>query len=229
LRIDVSLRTAITGMPLILVSLPAWLEKLGAAIHDFAFNLQGPGLFLVALADSSFLTIPEGNDLLIVVLSSGNTWERMAYYVGMTILGSLAGCLLLYLVGRRGGSPLLRRKFSESNIARVERLFERYGVLTIAIPCLLPPPCPFKIFVLSAGVFRLSLPKFLGAVAIGRLIRYSTWGILAVLYGNSVKVFMQQNLATIGVILFGLFVLCCVLVAAFVIYRGRKGKLRVEA
>src|SRR5688500_16242339 len=127
-------------MPLILVSLPDWLEKLGTAIHNFAFILQGPGLFLVALADSSFLTVPEGNDLLIVVLSTGNTWERMAYYVGMTLLGSLAGCILLYLVGRRGGSPLLRRKFSEANVARVERLFERYGLLTIAVPCLLPPP-----------------------------------------------------------------------------------------
>ena len=216
-------------MPLILVFFPNWLEKLGTAIHNFAFNLQGPGLFLVALADSSFLTIPEGNDLLIVVLSTGNTWERMAYYVGMTLLGSLAGCILLYLVGRRGGSPLLRRKFSEANIARVERLFDRYGLLTIAVPCLLPPPCPFKIFVLSAGVFRLSLPRFLTAVAIGRLVRYSMWGILAVLYGNSVKVFMQENLATIGIILFGLFVLSCVLVAAFVIYRGRKRKVRVEA
>jgi membrane protein DedA with SNARE-associated domain len=216
-------------MPLILLFLPNWLEKLGTAIHNFAFNLQGPGLFLVALADSSFLTIPEGNDLLIVVLSTGNTWERMAYYVGMTLLGSLAGCILLYLVGRRGGSPLLRRKFSEANIARVERLFDRYGLLTIAVPCLLPPPCPFKIFVLSAGVFRFSLTRFLTAVAIGRSIRYSMWGILAVLYGNSVKVFMQENLATIGIILFGLFLLSCLLVVAFVIYRGRKRKVRVGA
>ena len=215
-------------MSFLLISLPDWLARAGSAIRDFAFNLQGPGLFLVALADSSFLTIPEGNDLLIVVLSTGNSWERMAYYVGMTTLGSLAGCLLLYLVGRRGGSPLLRRRFSEANIARVEGLFDRYGVLTIAVPCLLPPPCPFKIFVLSAGVFRLSVTRFLTAVAIGRTVRYSMWGILAVLYGNSVKVFMQENLATMGIILFGLFVLSCVLVAAFVIYRGRKGKVRVE-
>ena len=216
-------------MSFILISLPDWLLRVGSAIRDFAYNLQGPGLFLVALADSSFLTIPEGNDLLIVVLSTGNSWERMAYYVGMTTLGSLAGCLLLYLVGRRGGSPLLRRRFSQAYIAKVDRLFDRYGVWAIAVPCLLPPPCPFKIFVLSAGVFRLSMPRFLTAVAIGRTVRYSMWGILAVLYGNSVKVFMQQHLTTIGMILFGLFLLCCGVGLAFVIYRGRRRKTGVEA
>ena len=218
----------IAGMSLILIALPNWLERLGTAIRDFAFSLQGPGLFLVALADSSFLTIPEANDLLIVVLSTGNSWDRMAYYVGMTTLGSLAGCFLLYLVGRRGGSPLLRRRFSEANIAKVERLFDRYGVLTIAVPCLLPPPCPFKIFVLSAGVFRLSLARFLTAVAIGRTVRYSMWGILAVIYGNSVKVFMEQNLTTIGIILFGLFLLSGVCHRVHHIPR-RRGKVRVEA
>jgi membrane protein DedA with SNARE-associated domain len=212
-----------------LISLPDWLVRVASAIRDFAFSLQGPGLFLVALADSSFLTIPEGNDLLIVVLSTGNSWERMAYYVGMTTMGSLAGCLLLYLVGRRGGSPLLRRRFSQAYIAKVDRLFDRYGVWAIAVPCLLPPPCPFKIFVLSAGVFRLSVLRFLTAVAIGRTVRYSMWGILAVLYGNSVKVFMQQHLTTIGIILFGLFLLCCGVGLAFVIYRGRRRKTRAEA
>jgi membrane protein DedA with SNARE-associated domain len=216
-------------MSFLLISLPDWLARAGSAIRDFAFNLQGPGLFLVALADSSFLTIPEGNDLLIVVLSTGNSWERMAYYVGMTTLGSLAGCLLLYLVGRRGGSPLLRRRFSEANIARVEGLFDRYGVLTIAVPCLLPPPCPFKIFVLSAGVFRLSVTRFLTAVAIGRTVRYSMWGILAVLYGNSVKVFMQEHLATVGMILFGLFLLFCLAAFMFLLYRNRRAKTGVEA
>jgi membrane protein YqaA with SNARE-associated domain len=216
-------------MSFILISLPDWLLRVGSVIRDFAYNLQGPGLFLVALADSSFLTIPEGNDLLIVVLSTGNSWERMAYYVGMTTLGSLAGCLLLYLVGRRGGSPLLRRRFSQANIGKVDKLFERYGVLTIAVPCLLPPPCPFKIFVLSAGVFRLSVGRFLTAVAIGRTVRYSMWGILAVLYGNSVKVFMQQHLTVIGMILFGLFLLCCGVGVAFLIYRGRRAKTRAEA
>ncbi len=131
----------------------------------------------------------------------------MAYYVGMTTAGSIAGCLLLYTVGRKGGSPILHKRFSADNIQRAERLFEKYGVLTVVLPSILPPPCPFKIFVLSAGVFRLRLAEFVAAIAIGRTVRYSMWGVLALLYGDSVKVYMQQNLPKIGIALFGMLAL----------------------
>jgi membrane protein YqaA with SNARE-associated domain len=192
---------------LLFLSIHDLLQKVGATLQYIAFKLDAPGLLLVAAADSSFLSIPEGNDVLIVILSAGNSWGRMAYYVCMTVIGSILGCLLLYLVGRKGGSPLLRRRFSPGSLARVEKLYERYGVLTVVIPSILPPPTPFKVFVLSAGVFRLGLPSFLAAVAIGRVIRYSTWGILAVLYGDSVKQFIQQNLHQVGI---GMFVLLCI-------------------
>lgn len=194
-------------MHLCILSLSLGLSKIGELVHSAAMKLQGPGLMLVAIADSSFLSLPEGNDFLIVILSMGNTWRSMVYFVAMTIAGSVCGCVLLYTVGRKGGSPLLRRRFSEKNIERVERLFEKYGVLTVAVPSILPPPCPFKIFVLSAGVFRLRMGEFIAAVSIGRTIRYSMWGILAVLYGNSVKLFMQEHLHQIGIVLFVAFLL----------------------
>jgi len=185
-------------------------------------SLDASGMFLVAVADSSFLSIPEGNDLLIVILSTGKTWDRMAYYVAMTILGSTIGCLLLYAVGRKGGSPLLRRRFSAQAVERAESLFRRYGLLTVVIPSVLPPPCPFKIFVFSAGVFRVGLPGFLTAVAVGRTIRYSMWGILAVLYGASVKTFMQQNLPTVGIVLLAFFVVAAGGFIALRAYLGRR-------
>jgi membrane protein DedA with SNARE-associated domain len=134
----------------------------------------------------------------------------------------------LYFVGRRGGSPLLRRKFSQQGIDRAEKLFARYGILTIVIPSILPPPLPFKIFVLSAGVFRLKTLEFFIGVLIGRTLRYSMWGVLAVLYGNSVKVYMQKNLDRVGVILLAVFVLAIAAsVASYVYFRrnriGRTG------
>jgi membrane protein YqaA with SNARE-associated domain len=83
---------------------------------------------------------------------------------------------------------------------------------------------PFKIFVLGAGVFRLKGLEFLMAVVIGRTIRYSMWGILAVLYGNSVKLYMQKNLNVIGMILLGVFALL-ILVSVWCYYqRIRTGK-----
>ncbi len=191
----------------LLISDQHWLAKLWAAVSSFVISMGGPGVMCLAVCDSSFLSLPEGNDLLIVVLSSGKSWGNMAYFVAMTIMGSVLGCLLLYSVGRKGGSPLLRRRFSPRSIDKAEKLFEKYGMLTVVIPSILPPPMPFKIFVLSAGVFRLKTLEFLVAVLVGRTIRYSMWGILAVLYGNSVKLFMQRNLHMVGLVLFGIFIL----------------------
>jgi membrane protein YqaA with SNARE-associated domain len=210
----------------LIVAMPSWLVKIGEYLRSIATSLDGPGLLIVALFDSSFLSIPEGNDLLIVILSAGNTWEKMAYYVGMTTAGSIAGCLLLYTVGRKGGSPMLHRRFSEKNVQRAERLFEKFGMLTVVIPSILPPPCPFKIFVLSAGVFRLKLIEFIAAIAIGRTIRYSMWGILAVLYGESVKSYMQHHLPKVGIALFAVLILGLALLVATYIYRTRRSERR---
>jgi len=204
------------------LSIQYWLNKFGAALQYIAVKLDGPGILLVAVADSSFLSIPEGNDVLIVILSTGKSWERMAYYVCMTVIGSITGCLLLYTVGRKGGSPLLRRKFSQESIDRVENLYKRYGVLTVIIPSVLPPPTPFKIFVLSAGAFHLDFPTFVTAVAIGRTVRYSMWGILAVLYGDSVRLYIRQNLPRLGWALFAILVAAAATAAAVLVYRSRR-------
>jgi membrane protein YqaA with SNARE-associated domain len=171
--------------------------------------------------DSSFLSIPEGNDILIVILSAGKSWERMAYYVGMTTLGSILGCLALYTVGRKGGNPLLKRRFSAETVEWAEKLYERFGILTVVVPSILPPPTPFKIFVLMAGVFKLPTWEFIMAVAVGRTIRYSMWGVLAVLYGQAVKEYMQQNLPRVGLVLFGILLLTLVAIAGIYIQRLR--------
>ena len=177
----------------------------------------------MAIGDSSFLSLPEANDLLIVVLSAGKSWGTMVYFVGMTIIGSVIGCLILYTIGRKGGSPILRRKFTQQQIDRAEKLFERYGILTVLIPSIIPPPMPFKIFVLIAGVFRLRLWQFLTAVVIGRTIRYSMWGIIAVLYGNTVKSYMQQNLNIMGTLLSIAFALALASVCIYYFWRKWTG------
>jgi len=203
------------------------LQKIGSLLHSIATTLGGPGLLLIAIADSSFLSLPEGNDILIVILSTGKGWGRMAYYVSMTTIGSIIGCLLLYAVGRRGGSPLLHRRFSSETVDWAERLFEKYGILTVIVPSILPPPCPFKVFVLIAGVFSLPTWKFILAVAIGRTTRYAMWGILAVLYGDRVRVYIQQNLPLVGMLLFAAFglILACLLL----IYMRRRRDRRKAA
>jgi membrane protein DedA with SNARE-associated domain len=193
-----------------------WWTRLWGAISSGIYGFGGPGVMLLAIGDSSFLSVPEGNDLLIVILSAGKSWSTMAYYVAMTTIGSVLGCILLYSVGRKGGNPILKRRFSAEKIERAEKLFERYGTLTVLIPSILPPPLPFKIFVLSAGVFRLNLFSFLTAVVLGRTIRYSIWGVLAVLYGAPVKRFMQQHLRDVGIAFFVVFAVSALIVIYYV-------------
>ncbi len=174
-------------------------------LYQFVLGLGGPGLFLLALADSSFLSIPEGNDLLIIVLSIGQSFRTMAYYAAMTTAGSVTGCFLLYTVGRSGGG-MISRRVSPERIERIGKLYRRWGLLTLVVPSILPPPTPFKVFVLSAGLFRVPRVKFLAAVAVGRSIRYFSWGILAVVYGEAAKTFLERNLHAIGLGIFGLLV-----------------------
>lgn len=167
--------------------------------------LDGPGMLIVALLDSSFFSIPEGNDLLIIGLSIGKAWSRVTYYIAMTTIGSILGCILLFTVGRRGGSPFLRRRLSARRHEWVEALFQKYGILALIVPCLLPPPCPFKIFVFSAGVFGVRLRDFMAAITLGRLARYSMWGLLAFQYGDKIKQFVETRLRVPGIVLVVLF------------------------
>lgn len=183
------------------MGLMATLKSVLMSLYDFVLSLGGTGLFLLALGDSSFISVPEGNDLLIVILSTGQGWSRMLFYVAMTTLGSLVGCFLLYSVGRRGGD-FVRRRLDVERLERAGRLYQRWGLLSILVPSMLPPPCPFKIFVLSAGVFAVPPSRFMLAVALGRSARYLTWGILAVLFGEAAKVFIQQNMHIVGLVIF---------------------------
>jgi membrane protein DedA with SNARE-associated domain len=186
---------------------------------------SGLAVFLLAIGDSSFISVPEGNDFLIVLLSAGGSWSNMAYYVCMTIVGSIVGCLVLYMIGRRGGRSLLQKRFSEAKIERAETLYRKHGLAAVLISSILPPPLPFKIFVLSAGVFGLSPVRFFSAIVIGRSIRYTLWGILAVLYGNSIKLFLINNIKTAGVTI---FIAIIIMTASALVFSMCKKKSRAK-
>jgi membrane protein DedA with SNARE-associated domain len=94
---------------------------------------------------------------------------------------------------RRGGQALLRRRFKPEQIKRVERAYERFGVFALAIPAILPPPLPFKIFVATAGTLEYPRWKFLLTIMLARSFRYYVEGILAVFYGQQVLLFMKDN------------------------------------
>jgi membrane protein YqaA with SNARE-associated domain len=189
-----------------------------SAIQDWASGLGGVGLFVIALLDSSFLSFPQVNDILIIVLSTKYP-ARMPYYATMTTIGSLIGCFALYFVARRGGEAFMRKRLKGRYVDRAIGLYQKYGLLAVVVPALLPPPVPFKVFVLMAGAAAVSPIKFGVAVLIGRGIRYFGQGYLAVLYGERAAEFMKQYGAQIGI---GLAVVAVVI--AIVAVRLRRTK-----
>lgn len=194
------------------------MSGLIAAVQDWASGFGGIGLFVLALLDSSFLSFPQINDLLIIILSTKYP-QRMPYYAGMTTAGSIIGCFMLYFVARRGGEVFLRKRVRGPFADRAIALYQKHGLLAVVVPSLLPPPVPFKVFVLLAGAAEVSPLKFGVAVAIGRGIRYFGQGYLAVLYGEQAAEFMQAHGSAVGI---GLAVTALVIGAALVVLRRRR-------
>jgi membrane protein YqaA with SNARE-associated domain len=140
------------------------------------------GLYVVAFLDSSFLSVPEINDVLVVTMSLHEPRHFWVYAL-VAALGSVSGCLVLHAIGKKGGQALLRSRLRPDRVARLQAAFRRFDLFAVLVPSLLPPPCPFKIFVLSSGAFGMSYGRFVTAVALGRTLRYLVEGYLAVRFG----------------------------------------------
>jgi len=176
-----------------------------------AMALGAPGIFLVAFLDSSILSLPEVADLLVIWMVTNNK-SRIVIYVVSATLGSLLGCLLLYGIGKKGGAGFVHRRFGSTNVERALDAFRRHGIMAVLIPSILPPPAPFKIFVLLAGLADISVARFSTAILIGRGLRYTVEGLLALWYGERAIAFIRQNGTTIAL------AAVIIIVAGFLVY-----------
>jgi membrane protein YqaA with SNARE-associated domain len=168
------------GIKSILVGLLEWLKALGAA-----------GLFGISLIDSVGVPLPGGPDAVMIWLS-GNSPGLMPLYALAATAGSAIGCTGLYVVARSAGVAALRRVAPQKR-ARIENLLGRYDLIAIMIPAVLPPPFPFKPFVLCAGVFKLKTWRFITAIFIGRGIRFLVEGWLAIRFGEDAGRIIKQH------------------------------------
>jgi len=196
------------------------IHGLSAAIRMFADQFGGPGLAVVAALDSSLLSLPEVNDALVVVLALQQP-DHWWYYPLFTIAGSVTGCYALYRLGRAGGEALLRRRFGTRRLERGLAVFGRFGPLALIVPSLLPPPVPFKIFVLLAGASGVRTRDFLLSVAIGRGTRYMGQAFLAHRYGPEARDLIAAHLP--GVAILAGLVLAGAIAAMVVWPRARPG------
>lgn len=176
--------------------LPLWLQH-------FLATMGGGGLFVVAFLDSSVLSFPFVADAIVVELTIEKP-SRMPYYAAMATLGSLAGCIWLYLIAKKGGELYFRRHAKGSG-EKLKEWVESHAFLSAFIPAILPPPLPFKGFIVAEGVFQVPLRTFVTALLFGRGLRYAAEGILAVFYGEAALNFMMAHtkafaLSVVGVL-----------------------------
>ena len=179
------------------MSLSGWKQKIVA----FASGLGAPGLFLISFLDSSVLTFPIINDLLLIELSMQRP-ARMPWYAFMAALGSVLGCVLLYFIARKGGEAFFHRKAGKHAHA-IRHWVEQNGFVGMLVAALLPPPTPFKFFVLAAGVFEVPLFSYTSAITVARLFRYFGIGYLAIRFGaNAMPYLMSHKLLVTGFVIF---------------------------
>ena len=199
------------------------MGRIVGRVQALALALGAPGLFLVAFLDSSILSLPEIADLLVMWMVVQHK-ERLIIYAVSATLGSIAGCLLLYYIGKKGGDALVRERFHSGAVDRTLAAFRRHGVLAVLIPSILPPPAPFKIFVLLAGVADIRVANFTTAIAIGRGARYFAEALLALEYGDSAIAFIHDNGTAVSV---GVVAVLALGLAGYILWgkaRQRRGR-----
>jgi membrane protein YqaA with SNARE-associated domain len=173
--------------------LPHWLQAIVAATG-------GLGLFLIAFLDSSVLTFPVINDLLLIDLTIQNP-ARMPYYAAMATLGSVAGCLLLYYIARKGGEAMFH-KHAGPRARHIHAWINRNGFVSILVTALLPPPTPFKVFVIAAGALEMPVRTFVLGLLAARAVRFFGEGFLAIRYGDQAGPFLlTHKLEVTGIVL----------------------------
>ena len=203
--------------------LHAVTRRLGYFIVHVPIYVAGPVMILVGALDSSLLSLPEINDYLVIARCFTHP-RAVIFFLLFASTGSVLVCLLLYTILQRGGLAVLHRRFRLEHIQRVERAYARFGILALAIPALLPPPMPFKIFVATAGALQFPRRRFLITILLARSVRYYTEGVLAVYYGRRVLQFLQDN----GLmIVTAVFAVCLAALAIYLL--SNKGRAAVKS
>jgi membrane protein YqaA with SNARE-associated domain len=176
------------------------LARYTAWIWMLLHHLGVWGVFVIAFADSALLGMPV--DAIAYVYQDR---KRLLFYVVMASLGSALGSIPLYLIGYAGGEAVLRKRISEERFQRIHRSFEKHEFWALMFPGMLPPPMPFKLFVLGAAVFEMRFRDFLAAIFAGRFVRFFTLSVLVLWFGPQIvglagAVFRRHIFWVLGVV-----------------------------
>jgi membrane protein YqaA with SNARE-associated domain len=178
----------ITGDQIIAALAPTMAHS----VRRWVVHLGGLGLIPLGLLDNSIVPLPGSMDVVLIILCARQE-EWWFYYALMATAGGVIGGYVTYRLARKGGKQALERRFPPRQVAKVNKMFERWGFSAIAVPALLPPPFPITPFLIAAGAMQYPLRKFLAALAAGRVVRYVVLGYLSARYGRKIIAFIAQH------------------------------------
>ena len=190
------------------------------SMRRWIFHLGGLGFIPLGLLDGSVIPLPGSMDVLTIILSARQR-ELWFYYALMATVGSVILGYVTYRLARKGGKETLERKFPANRLKKVYRIFGRWGFGAIAVAALLPPPAPMVPFVFAAGAMQYSVKKFLVALTLGRIFRYSLLAYLAAHYGRRVLTIITQHKHPFVIAVVGLIT---ALTAVLIFFVARKRK-----
>ena len=177
-------------------------EKLGAILAAYG----GPGLFGISFLDSSFLSFPGMNDAMLIYLSALRPYRAPLYAV-LSAGGSVLGASVIYWLARSGRRLFGREKYSAEKRERARAWLNRNGFIAVLVMSLLPPPAPFKLFILSAGASRMNAVQFVAGLSVGRLLRFGAVAYLGVRYGQQAQAYLRENFGWVSLLVVGVVVL----------------------
>ncbi|MGB7497620.1 MAG: VTT domain-containing protein [Candidatus Acidiferrum sp.] len=180
------------------------------------YQLGGLGFIPLGLLDNSLMPIPGSMDVLTIVLSARKE-QLWIYYALMATLGSLIGGYVTYRLARKGGKEALRRRFPKRRLETVYKTFDRWGFGAVAIPAVLPPPVPTTAFLFAAGALQFPIRKFLIALALGRIVRYTLLAFLAARYGRQILGFLTRHGHPVQLMIIGSIVTAVLVLSYFVL------------
>jgi len=207
-----------------------WFNNVSEHVKILPAYYAAPIMIFVGALDSSLLSLPEVNDYITAYRVAHNPSE-VYYFPLFPAIGSVIGCLILYRIAQRG-EQFVTKRFHPRHLDRVKKIYRKWGIFALVIPALLPPPMPFKIFVVAAGALNYPAARFAIVIMIARTVRYYFWGWVAFFFRDEVLQilgWLESHLIEVIGVIIALFVLSFVGRLVFARFRSQTPERETHA
>jgi len=199
------------------------MEQITTWVEQF---MQTGGLFalgLIMLIENLFPPIPSELVLPFAGFEVSRGTVTFAGALLASTIGSVAGALILYALGRYGGRPLVLRfrrilRVSERDLDHADAWFDRHGPKVVLLARMVP--LARSVVSLPAGWSQMPIARFILLTALGSLM----WNALLIGGGMLLGENYEQIASVVGTFSNVILVLAVLAVAAVVVWWVRRSR-----